>query len=97
MKNNKENKNNCAKPMLAAVPKLIKAKSCGGCWAYEDVSFCKGSCVLGFNVEQLGKNPVAGKFGGGQYWSVYCKPAEPCMKPKTSREYVTAFKARHGS
>jgi len=76
------------------VLKLKNCRTCGGCWAYDDSAGNKFSanCVLGFKVEQLppGNRPSA-RMGGGDYWTFICKPAEPCLKPLTSREYVAAM------
>jgi hypothetical protein len=85
-----------AKHLLPAVPSLVNARNCNGCWAYSTVGFKEGACSLGFDLEQLGKNPTHGRYGNGDYWSFYCKPKEPCMKPKTGKEYVAAFASRHG-
>lgn len=78
---------------------LKKARTCTGCWAYEESSGSnpiRGYCSLGFNVEQLPRGKShAGRTGAGQYWSFYCKPAEPCMKPLTSREAVACFKEKY--
>jgi len=82
----------------AISPTLIlrRNRTCNGCYAYNQSSLWTGSCALGFMVEQLPKDGMhCGRFGGGEYWTVHCKPAEPCMKPKTSREYTSAFSIRH--
>jgi len=76
---------------------LKKAKKCSGCWAYDDSgAYGTPNCVLGFNIKNIddGK-PDIGRMGGGQYWPFYCRPAEPCLKPTTSRQYVEAMKLKH--
>lgn len=83
-----------AKHLLPAVPSLVKARNCNGCWAYQTYGWKQGLCNLGFEVEQLGNNCTEGNYGG-DYWSFYCKPKEPCMKPKTGKQYAAAMSARH--
>ena len=85
-----------ANPVLPAVPSLVKARNCNGCWAYQTYGWKQGLCNLGFDVEQLGNNPTEGAYSNRDGWSFYCKPKEPCMKPKTGKQYTAAMSARHG-
>lgn len=76
--------------------KTKKARTCAGCWAYNDHNSFTGYCSLGFDVEQLEKGSRhAGRMGAGMYWAFVCKPAEPCYKPLTSSQYVEAMKLAH--
>ena len=87
---------NDANRLLAALPSLVKARNCNGCWAYQTYKWKQGLCTLGFDVEQLGNNPTEGTYSNGDGWAFYCKPREPCMKPKTGNQYTAAMSARHG-
>lgn len=76
--------------------KLKKARTCAQCHAYNESTIWHGYCILGFDVVQLpkGEHHVS-RESQGDYWTVLCKPAEPCLKPTTIRQYVAAFKERH--
>lgn len=73
---------------------LVNARNCNGCWAYNTIGWKTGSCTLGFNVEQLRNNPTEGVYSNGDAWSFYCRPKEPCMKPKTGKQYAAARAAK---
>lgn len=62
--------------------KLKKARSCASCRA------CSGSdCSLNFKTTRFAraKDCVLDKNGD----MIWCKPAEPCLKPKTISELIS--------
>lgn len=75
--------------------KKIRARTCGGCYGYNDHGHQGGFCALGFDVTQIPSKPDVASTSTGEYWPHYCKPAEPCYKPMTAAKYVAAFRLAH--
>lgn len=92
--NNNQNFNGTS-PNKAFVP-CKNNRSCAGCYAYDD-DLWKGWCALGFEVKQIDrKEQKAYPYGKGkQYITIKSKPAQPCTKPMTEREYVKQWRLRH--
>jgi len=60
--------------------KLKNAKTCGDCRAYASGPFKAARCDLGFKTYTIKTPPP---------WSLQIlRPAEPCWKPTTVKEYV---------
>ena len=67
---------------------LKNFKTCNGCRAYDTSINMFGRCGLGFKI-------ASGKLNG--YFVTIGKPLEPCFKPKTYSQYISASEIKKHS
>jgi hypothetical protein len=70
----------------------IRIKSCLGCYVYESGRH-SGYCSLGYKTEKI---KLVGGFYGKDKQYIVCdqKPIEICPKPRTTKQYLKAWKER---